>query len=169
MALTLYEIDRAIETALEIALAEQVDPETGEIISGDFEQLEQLAAARDEKFESIGAYIKNLSAEVAALKAEEDTLKQRRQAKEKQIERLKGYVANSMTNAGQNKFESRKVVFSFRSSKSVNVTNLEAVPKEFIKIKTEVSADKTAIGKLLKAGQAVAGCELLENKSLQIK
>ncbi len=169
MALTLYQIDRAIEEALAIALAEQVDPETGEILYGDFEQLEQLAIARDTKLESIGAYIKNLTAEADAIKAEENNLKQRRQAKEKEIERLKGYVANSMQNAGQSKFESPKAVFSFRKSTSVNVLNLEAVPQEFIKIKTEISADKTAIGKLLKAGQAVAGCELLENKSLQIK
>lgn len=169
MALTLYQIDRAIEEALEKALTEQLDAETGEILSGSFEELEQLSAARDTKLENIGAYIKNLTAEAAALKSEEEALKRRRQTKEKQIERLKGYVSNSMQNAGQSKFDSPKAVFSFRSSKAVNVLNLEAVPKEFIRTKTEISADKTAIAKLLKAGQAVAGCELLENKSLQIK
>ncbi len=166
---TLYQIDKAIQEALEIALAENIDPETGEIISGDFTQLEQLAFAREEKLENTGAYIKNLLADIAAIKTEEDALKRRRQAKEKEIERLKGYIALSMTNAGQDKFESPKVMFSFRKSKAVNVLDLEAVPAEFIKIKTEKSADKTAIGKLLKAGQEVAGCELQENKSLQIK
>ncbi len=166
---TLYQIDRAIEEALDIALAEQIDPVTGEILNGNFEQFERLSAARDEKLENIGAYIKNLTAEAEAIKVEENNLKQRRQATEKRIERLKGYVADSMQNAGQSKFESPKAACSFRKSTKVDVIDLEAIPAEYIKITVEKSANKTEIGKLLKAGQEVPGCVLLENNNLQIK
>lgn len=166
---TLFELDTAIAEALEIALTESIDPETGEILQGGFEQLEQLSAERDTKIENIGAYIKNLTAEADAIKAEEKSLAERRKAKENKIARLKDYVSFSLQNAGQSKFESAKVAFSFRKSTSVNITNLEAVPAEYIKIKEEKTADKTVIGKLLKAGQEIAGCELVEKQSLQIK
>ena len=169
MSRTLYQIDRAIEEALAIALTENIDPETGEILSGDFSQLEELAVERTVKFENIGAYIKNLTAEAEAIKEEEKNLERRRKAKEKEIERLKGFVAYSMTNAGEDKFESPKVAFSFKKSKKVEVLNMEAIPEEYIRVTVKKDADKTAIGKLLKAGQEVPGCVLLENNNLQIK
>ena len=167
--LTLYEIDKAIEMALANALEESIDPETGEILQGGFEELEQLSEARELKLENIGAYIKNLSAQVTMLKTEEDNLKERRQATEKKIERLKGYVSNSLINANQSKFESPKVAFSFRKSTKVEVVNLDLVPEEYIKTEIKKSADKTAIGRLLKADQAVPGCELITSQNLQIK
>ena len=65
--------------------------------------------------------------------------------------------------------ESPKVVFSFRKSTRVEVVNLDLVPEEYIKTEIKKSANKTAIGKLLKADQAVPGCELIVNHNLQIK
>ena len=138
--MSLYEIDRAMEMALVKALEESVDPETGEILQGGFEEFEQLSEARELKLENIGAYIKNLSAQVTMLKTEEDNLKERRQATEKKIERLKGYVSNSLINANQSKFESPKVAFSFRRSTKVEVVNLDLVPEEYIK--TEIKQGK---------------------------
>ena len=168
--MNLYEIDYAIQKALESALETTVDEETGEIIENNsFEEVEQLMIERDEKIENIGAYIKNLVAEADALKVEEKSLADRRKAKENKIERLKEYLANSMLMAGQTKFESAKVALSFRRSTSVNILDLDAVPEEYRKVKTEISADKTAIGKLLKAGEQIAGTELIEKQSLQIK
>ena len=168
--MNLYEIDLAIQQALEAALETTIDPETGEILEqGNFEELEQLTAERDEKIENIAAYIKNLAAEADAIKAEEKALAERRKAKESKAERLKEYLANSMLIAGQTKFESAKCALSFRRSTSVNILDIDAIPEEYRKIKTEISADKTAIGKLLKAGEQIAGAELVEKQSLQIK
>ncbi|MBR5306855.1 MAG: siphovirus Gp157 family protein [Oscillospiraceae bacterium] len=169
MGLTLYQIDSAIKQALDNALAEQIDPETGEIIEGNFDELEQLSVDRTEKIENIGAYIKSLQAEADAIKAEEDNLKRRRRSREKEIDRLKGYVADSLLKNGQDKFKSAKVEFSFKESKSVNVLNLEAVPAEYIRTTIKHEANKTEIGKLLKSGQAVPGCELEIKQNLQMK
>ena len=58
---------------------------------------------------------------------------------------------------------------SYRKSESVNITDIDSVPKEYIKIKTEVSADKTNIKKAIKTGQYIDGAELVTNINMQIK
>ena len=55
--MTLYEIDKAIQEALEGA----VDPESGAIIDDELlAAYDQLRMDRDQKVENIGLYIKNL-------------------------------------------------------------------------------------------------------------
>ena len=65
--MTLYEIDKAIVIATEMA----VDPETGEINDEAMLQtLEQLKIDREHKIENIGCYVKNLEADAKAIKEE---------------------------------------------------------------------------------------------------
>ena len=65
--MTLYEIDKRIEDAMERA----VDPETGEIISDEaMAELEQLDMDRGEKIENTAMYYKNLMSDADQLKAE---------------------------------------------------------------------------------------------------
>ncbi len=65
--MTLYEIDKAI--------TDLADPETGEIT--DFEALDNLQMARDQKIENIACYYKNLVSDAEAIKAEEEALAER--------------------------------------------------------------------------------------------
>ena len=58
---------------------------------------------------------------------------------------------------------------SYRKSESVNILDLDLVPKKFIKKKVEVSADKTEIKKALKEGVKVKGAELTTNYNMQVK
>ena len=66
---TLYEISADFLAALE---AIEVDPDTGELLNAD--QLDALSAAFDEKAEATALYIKNLTAFVGDVKAEEAAL-----------------------------------------------------------------------------------------------
>ena len=161
--MNIYEIDKAI--------LDCVDEETGEIL--DFDRLEELQMAKDEKIENIAMWIKNLNAQAAGIKAEETALAERRRVKENRANRLKEYL-NYILN-GQ-KFETARVNLSFRNSTAVEISDkdmlldwLERNSKEnCIKYLTpEIS--KTEVGKLLKAGEEVPGAALVTKTNVQVR
>lgn len=155
----LYEIDNLIEN-----FEFNIDEETGEILNA--EELDELQMARDEKIEGVALWIKNLTAEAEAVKAEKKAMDDRQKRLEKKAESLKGYLTYAL--AGQ-RFSTPRVDMSFRKSVSVQIEDETKIPKEFCTI-TEVSKpDKGKIKDALKAGQDVFGAELVEKQNLQIK
>lgn len=58
---------------------------------------------------------------------------------------------------------------AYRKSESVEVQDINLLPKEFIKIKTEESADKTSIKKAIKEGNNIKGAKLVTNVNLNVK
>ena len=163
---SLYEIDSNILAVLNGGFV--VDEETGEILF-DAGDLEALEAERGAKLESIACFIKNLDADAAALKAEEKALAERRQAKERKAQRLREYLAASMQQAEQTRFETARCALSFRKSESVEILDAEALPADLVNIKQTIAPDKAAIKKLLKAGGVVEGAQLVERQNLQVK
>lgn len=139
------------------------DQETGEILDAD--RLDQLEMERDTKIENIALYIKNLTADAEALKAEKQSFADRQKAAENKAESLKKYLANYL--AGQ-KFSTPKVAISFRKTSSVNVTDMSLLSKEYLKF-ADPTPDKTAIKNAIKAGASVAGAEIVEGQSISIK
>ena len=111
--MTLYEIKREIEEAIDAIFA-SVDEETGEVSEDAVNKLAELNAARDEKLDNIGAYIKNLMAEAEAIKAEEKKLADRRRVIENKVERLKAYVASIL---GGQKWNSARVASASASQR----------------------------------------------------
>lgn len=139
------------------------DQETGEILDSD--RLDQLEMERDTKIENIALYIKNLTADAEALKAEKQSFAERQKAAENKVESLKKYLATYL--AGQ-KFSTPRVAISFRKTSSVNVTDISQLPEEFLEF-ADPMPDKTAIKAAIKAGTSVAGAEIVEGKSMSIK
>ena len=166
--MTLYEINSQINNLMDI-IFDSVDEETGEVDPELMAQLSTLNLERDQKLDNIGAYIKNLDAEAKAIKDEMDALKKRLDSKKNKIERLKAYVADDLMAHGDAKKESARVVFSFRKSKAVEITDETLLPKDFIITKTETKPDKVEIKHAIDAGKEVPGAELVERQSLQIK
>lgn len=159
---TIYEIDRAILDCL--------DMETGEVL--DVEALDALQIERSAKLENLALYVKNLTSEAAAIKAEEAALAERRKAKENKVERLKAYLSDAL---GGQPFETAKVRLSFRASTGVIVTDGSAL-MEWLKMNhdeclkyTAPAVNKTEVGKLLKSGVEVPGAELETRSNLQMK
>ncbi len=164
---TLYEIDYNLYQLLENEMV--VDEETGEIL---FEEsdIDNLLLSRDQKLENTACYIKNLMSDIDQIKAEEKSLKERRQTKEKKAERLKSYLANSMLLFGDKKFETPRVALSFRKSKQVEIEPNTHLPQEYIKVKVEESPDKTKLkDAILKQGIVIDGVKVIEKENLQLK
>ncbi len=178
---SLYEIDERLQM-LENYL---VDSETGEIIQTEeeFNKLfDEIQMDLNNKIESTMCFYKNLQADVDAFKAEEKKLAQRRKVKENLAERLKkridNYIELQYTDEEGNldkdslnkfKFETPKVKISYRKSETVEVENIDLLPKEFIKEKVEKSADKVAIKQFIKGGKTLNGAQLVTNINMQVK
>ena len=161
--MSLYNIDAAI-----MAL---VDPETGEIMN--YETFAALQMEREQKIENMALWHKNLTAEAAAIRAEEINLAARRKDIEAKAEKLKEYLHEAL---GGDPFKTPRVVCSFRKSQKVEIPD-EA---EFIRIMQEnqhfeflsykpPTVNRTAITQAIKAGQTVEGAELVKTVSMTIK
>ena len=164
--MTLYDIDRQIESLLEAS----VDMETGEIKPEAFEDLEALQMARDAKIENIALWHKNLLSDTKALADEIKALQDRKKRLERKLDWLDGYLEQSLQ--GQ-KFETSKVAISFRKSQAVHIADAEAFIRGYKDnpelVETDYSIKKANIKKMLKEGQEILGAELVENKNMQIK
>ena len=159
----LYEIDQALEEALNKTV---VNEETGEVIvMPDFELIEQLQMERDKKIENVCRFVKNATSEAKAIADEIKQFTARKKVLENQVDRAKSFVEFAL--AGE-KFESPTVSVTYRTSKSIVVDDMGALPEEFIRYK-EPEADKMAIKAALKAGETVPGAHEEETKSIQIK
>lgn len=173
--MNLFDIDEKLYNLIENGF----DVETGEA----YQTQEELDKAIDEcgielekKIENIGCFIKNLEADAKALKEEEANLKHRREVAEKKVESLKKYLNGYLmavypndTDRAKWKFKTAKVVMGFRKSTTVEVPDIDKLDKNFLRVKTEVSADKTAIKDAIKNGKIVDGAFLQDNVNLSIK
>ena len=158
----LYEIDADLEQLLT-----QVDEETGELLI-DPVALDALTLERTEKLEGMALLVKNWAAEAAAIKAEEDALKERRQRLEKHSARLTQRLQDVL--AGE-KLETPRVAVTWRKSKSVEIDEAvfwENPAEAFIRYK-EPEVNKTAVTAALKDGGIVPGAKLVEKLNMTIK
>ena len=165
--MTLYDINSQIQQIIDNGIS--VDPETGEITS-DLSDLESLQLAREEKIENTLLYIKNLVAESKAIKEEENALADRRKALENKASRIKLYIERMLNGES---FQSAKVAVQYRNTTSVSLSDgfIEWAKEnrpELLRVK-EPEANKTAITKLLKAGETIEGAILEKNLSMTIK
>lgn len=151
----LYEIDNEILGC--------IDADTGEIF--DIDKFEELSLTRDAKIENICLWIKNLKAEVEALKAEKMAFANRQKVAENKMESLKRYITDYLEGAS---FESTKVKVSFRKSESLEVLDFNLIPDEFLKY-NEPDVDKQAIKQAMKQGRAFDGIAIVEKQNIQIK
>lgn len=162
--MSLYELDTKIKGCIQLDAEHVVDTEDGEIF--DLQQFEALQMERDQKIEGMCCYIKNLMAEVVAYEAEEKRMRERRAAKEREIDRCKGYLAGVLYGE---KFETPRCKISWRKSEICNVLNIDAVPDEFKRTKVTVDADKTAIKKAIKGGMEIPGAEVIQKLNMTLK
>jgi hypothetical protein len=151
----LYEIDQAILNC--------IDLETGEII--DTEQLDKLTMEREAKLENVACWIKELKAEVEALKAEKMAFAKRQQVAENKMESLKKYLAYALDGQA---FKTVRASVTFRKSQAVEIADIYKLDENYLRYK-EPEADKTAIKEAIKQGKTVAGATLVENTSVIIK
>lgn len=159
----LHEIPAALAGMLDLI---QVDEETGEIEPA---TLESVQIASEEKIIATAMYIRRLDALNEATKETIQDLQERVRADSKRIEALKWLMTKAMDSLQYTEVKSPEVTLRFRKSSSVEITDSEALPEQFLRTKTVVEPDKTAIKNALKAGEKIQGAQLVESRNLQIK
>lgn len=136
--------------------------------------LEAITASIEDKADSIACLLKNLDADIVAIKAEEARLAERRKAKEKSHERIKQYLSETLQSAGIDKVETARNRITFRKSESVEIADEVFISwarlhRDDLLTYAEPKANKTEIKKALKSGAEVVGAELRINNNIQIK
>lgn len=157
--MNLYEIKQELEKAIE----ECVDMETGEIINP--ARLDELNMVLTDKRENVALYIKNISAEVKAIDEEAKNLTNRKRVLNNKVEGLKKYLADNLEG---HKFETAKVVVSFRKSEQLEINSIEHIPTEYL-ISQEPKIDKVALKKSIKQGAVINGVQIITKQNIQIK
>jgi len=164
--MTLYEISNTYTefmNAIESGdIPEEAIADTLEIIQGDF----------NEKADNIACIIKNLSAEVTAIKTERDALNERIKSKQHREESLKAYLSYAMESMKISKVETARNAISFRKSTSCFIPDEEDFKQrhtDLCKKELVVTIPRADIAKMLKNGQEISGAELRTKQNLQIK
>ena len=139
------------------------DETTGEIL--DVQKFDSMQMALEDKLEAIGCYVKNLEAEAAALKTEEQAFAARRKRAESKAASLKNYLAGYLQGCP---FETLRVKVSFRKSESLEVSEGAAIPEEFLRYK-DPEVDKAELKKAVKAGLVLEGVQLIQKQNISIK
>ena len=158
--MTLYEIDQNIMSLLN---------EDGEIT--DPEAFDALQITRSEKLEGIACWIKNLNADIKAIKDEEERLKERRTHLVNKVSSLSGYLEHALNGE---KFSTPRVAISYRTSSAVEITDnvafvdwAKSYDPSLLHIKAE--PNKTAIKNALNGGMDIPLAQIVERKSMQVK
>ncbi len=174
----LYEVDMAIQEVL-MKLEDVIDPDTGEILSSPDaadEVLSELEALQMEKIrilEYLAKVTLNTRAEAAAIKAEEDRLKKRRQSLEHKEERLMGIIDRECEGE---KTDLGIAVVSYRKSEKLDVTDPKAAiawlqangHDDCIKI-ADPEVRKDDVKKMDKAGTEVPGTVLVTKNNCSLR
>ena len=141
-----------------------------------FDTLTAIEGEFDTKAENIAVYIKNMTAEVKALKAEEDALRLRRKAFEKSVERMKAYLLGSMHAVGRLKIDMPRARLNIRKNAESLVVENDAAFIEWAQAHNDSllkyslpEIRKTDAKKLVQAGERLPFVHLTRTESLTIK
>lgn len=181
MKRTLFDIEQSMYNLLEYG----VDDTTGEIVETeeDFNALyESIQLDLLTKIDNTNSLTKIIDGEIDVIDKEIKRLQTEKKSRERKrewlINRVDDFVRRQFTNEfgdldgeslNKYKLSLPHSKISYRKSNKVDVIDLDKIPKEYIKKKIEVSADKTALSKVLKEGKEIDGCKLVTNYNISIK
>ena len=150
--MSLYEINQAIQACFD---------EEGNVIDAD-----ALEYWRNEETGALGRWIINLRAESQAYKDRAALFTERKKAVDNKIENLERRLSERLQGR---KYKDFDVQISWRRSQSVEVSDVEALPEEFVVTETTSRPDKAKLKEALKLGEIIEGARLIENNNIQIK
>lgn len=158
----LYEIASQYRAILEM------EPENDDELAAQMNALDELGGELTVKADNIVRYMRNLSAEADALKAEEEKLYQKRKAIENKHDRLKAYLATQLMLAGLHELKAGIFKLRFQpTTPAISIINENAIPEKFWVVKREVS--KQSIKEAIKNGEEVPGIEIQRGETLVIR
>jgi len=142
--------------------------------NGDFEMedvldtLEGIEGEIDDKLQSTVCVIREMEAEAKKFDEEIARMSNIKKTYSNAATRLKEYIRTQMELVGKDKSKGLFSISLGKPSISTQVDDVDSLPEQYKKV--SVSADKTAIGKALKAGEEIEGAQLVEgNRRLTIR
>lgn len=162
----LYEYNEMLDTLLNTD-EDGVDKDTGVVF--DPALLDRLEMERNEKIESLLLYAAQLTADADDIAEYVAKLNARAKAKNTKAASIKEWLCSEINRYGDKRFETQRIKAVISTRSKVNIIDIDLLPEKYIRVKTETTPDKTAIGAAIKAGETISGAELVESKSLQIK
>lgn len=155
------------------------DMETGEILNPEvLDEIERLTADKTELIEAIGIEIKEESAIAKQIEEEEKALYERRKAHNARAEKLERLLLNTMLADDMTKFESAKIKVTTRKTAKV-IVNDEDACREWLSLNAPTALKmpepkpaqivKAEVKKLITSGNAVAGAEVFEDRTVTVK
>jgi len=150
---TLYELT---EEAKELQdMIEEYPPETFS------DTIESLQLMIEDKANDYAVVNKNITNEIAALKAEEERLRTRRNALERNQIRLMKAIKDAMNALGKTKIKTEKFTFSIAKNGGLQTIKVDAekLPDKFKKMIFE--PDNERIREAINAGETIEGVEVL--------
>lgn len=121
------------------------------------------------KAENYAIVASQLEFDATALDAEIARLQDRKRMFKANAAKIKQTLYDQLKAVGETKFKTKLYTFSTRKSQSVEISNFDKLPDEFVRVETKRSADKTTIKAAIKAGTDVEGASLVSKESLVIK
>jgi|TARA_A200000159_G_scaffold154400_1_gene167217 hypothetical protein len=159
---TLYDIANEFEKSLENLL----DHDDLDLIK----EIEAIEGEFKSKSTNVAKYIRNLEHLASGIKEIESNQKKRRSALEKKIQRLKDYLRINFEKTNTDRLESEDIVIAiYKNPIKVNVVDEDLIPEEFFNIKENKVLNKDMIKESLQNGSNVPGCELIQEKRVNIK
>lgn len=158
-----------IKAELLNALAECINPETGEIVNP--ERLEQAQISFTDKIDGLILYAKEQRAKSELIKGTIADMEKRAKAYEKKAKSIENFVELLLDS---NTYESTMVKISYKKSQAIEITDrtafeLFAMEHSEYLLETEIKPDKASIKLAIANGETIPGCELVTKNNMQIK
>jgi vacuolar-type H+-ATPase subunit I/STV1 len=161
MKTSLYQIETE-----HLALMQQIENAEGEITEEIAEQLEINEGQLQSKSIAYLSVIKSKESFNSQIDEEIKRLQAMKKRNNTLVTNLKNRLLDAVKLFGD--FESNLSSFGTRKSSSVEVENVNALPKEFKVIKVTEQADKAALKKAIKEGKEIEGVSIVEKLNLKI-
>jgi hypothetical protein len=130
--------------------------------------LEGVEGAFEVKAEKVVYAIRGIERRAQLMKDQARRFRERIAVVESNAEYLRGYLKHALEFANKKLLETPAFTIRLRASTAVTITSEDEVPTQLLRTTTSTAPDKVAIGKQLKAGEEVPGCELEHRTTLLI-
>ena len=160
--LTLYELSNEFKKLLD----NLEDHDDTDLI----EYIEEIEASFNQKSLNVGKMINEIEDLCERIREKEKTNASRRQSLKNKALSLRNYLRENFEKTGTSKVQDEDISISIQNNPAkVNIIDESLIPQKFISTKTVESTDKKAIKESLQNNEEVPGCELVQEKRINIK
>ncbi len=165
--MNLYDLNAQFQNVMEIL-------ENVELTGVEFDNICQVydltCEQIEHKIDDVAKVMRNLKAEIEAVKAEKMRLAARQSALEHNAEKLKSLVENTMINLGVKKFKTTAGNYTIQKfPPSVTVTDIAKIPERFLTPQPPTVNAKAMIAEWKETGEIFDGVEIGQREGVVFK